>query len=109
METYEKIVSQKLDNDDFKPGELEKEKNLVEQKDENMRRLQMEKIVIAAQTKTEKERIIKQNIGSVMQGALTLKDVISFAVQTVPQAALAWSGVCLALQVCLLMIFQSLS
>lgn len=29
LETYEKIISQKLDNDDFKP-ELKREKNLVE-------------------------------------------------------------------------------
>lgn len=53
----------------------------------------------AGLAKTEKEAKIKRNIGEVMQGALAMKDIVSLAIQTVPQAALAWTGVCLALQV----------
>ena len=36
-----------------------------------------------------------------MQKILSVKDVASSAVQVMPQAALAWTGVCFALQVSL--------
>lgn len=59
----------------------------------------MHQLMQAGLAKTEKEAKIKQNVGEVMQRALLVKDVVSLAIQTVPQAALAWTGVCLALQV----------
>src|SRR5881392_3949580 len=34
-----------------------------------------------------------------LQGLLSLKDQISSALQAIPQAALAWTGVCFAMQV----------
>jgi hypothetical protein len=41
---------------------------------------------------------VKQAVGEVMQGVLSMKDIIGSALQTVPQAALAWTGVCFAMQ-----------
>ena len=62
----------------------------------------MDELIQAGLAKTEKEAKIKQNIGQVMQEVLIMKDVVSSAIQVIPQAALAWTGVCFALQVCLL-------
>lgn len=46
-----------------------------------------------------------------MQKILSVKEVVSSAVQVMPQAALAWTGVCFTLQVSLQYsdIFQKLS
>jgi N-terminal domain of NWD NACHT-NTPase len=52
--------------------------------------------------KTESVVKVKQGIGEVVDVILSAKDIIGLAVQTVPQAALAWTGVCFVLQVSVL-------
>ena len=59
----------------------------------------MDTLIQAGLAKTEKEAKIKQSVGEVLQKILSVKDVVSSAVQAMPQAALAWTGVCFALQV----------
>jgi len=98
VHAYEGILSQELDGKN--PSQKNSEsKNSIEQADIIKRRSQMHQLMQAGLAKTEKEAKIKQNVGEVMQRALLVKDVVSLAIQTVPQAALAWTGVCLALQV----------
>lgn len=59
----------------------------------------MERLVQARLEKTEREDRVKGAAGEVMQGILSVKDAISLRLQAVPQAAIAWTGVCFALQV----------
>ena len=61
----------------------------------------MDKLIRIGLAKTEKEARIKQNVGEVMEQILSVKDVVSSAIEVMPQAALAWTGVCFALQVTL--------
>lgn len=61
----------------------------------------MDKLIQSGLARTEKEAKVKQSVGEVMQMVLSVKDVVSSAVQAMPQAALAWTGVCFALQVSL--------
>ena len=49
--------------------------------------------------KTKKKTKIKLNVEEVLQKILSVKNIINFAVQTMPQAALAWTNICFALQV----------
>ena len=64
----------------------------------------MDQLIQAGLAKTEREAKIKQNVGEIMQKVLLVKDIVSSAIGTMPQAALAWTGVCFALQVSLLSI-----
>ena len=75
------------------------EQNSIEQADKNKRWSQMERLVQAGLEKTERESKMKQTVGAALQGLLSLKEQISSALQAIPQAALAWTGVCFAMQV----------
>ena len=59
----------------------------------------MERLVQASLEKTEREGKMKQTVVVALQGLLSLKDLIGSALETIPQAALAWTGVCFAMQV----------
>ena len=54
-----------------------------------------------SRSEEETEVKVKQGIGNAMQVVLLAKDIITSAIQTVPQAALAWTGVSFALQILL--------
>jgi len=94
-------VSEKIDKGEISTEGSQLDKNLIEQTNKEKRRLQMELLVKAGMKKTEREREIKENVGSAMKGILLFKDLIGQAVSTIPQGALAWAGVSLAMQVCL--------
>ena len=98
IDAYERILSQELTKDD--PGhDTSRVENTIEQADKTKRWSQMQRLVQARLEKTEREDEVKQAAGEVMQGLLSVKDAIGFVLQTAPQAALAWTGVCFALQV----------
>ena len=59
----------------------------------------MEQIVQLGLKETEKESKIRHMVGTALGGVLSLNDLVSASLQATPQAALAWSGVCFALQV----------
>ena len=63
----------------------------------------MSQLIQIGLKKIKREDEAKQDIGDAMKFVLSGKDMIDLAVQTIPQAALAWAGVCLALQVGLLL------
>jgi len=101
VDAYEKILSRELKEGESSvtSGPCE---NLIEQTNLTTRRSQMKALIEAGMKKTEREDKVKQAIGGAMQGVLSVKDVIGSALQPVPQAAIAWTGVCFALQVSLL-------
>ncbi|KAL6816923.1 WD40-repeat-containing domain protein [Trichoderma camerunense] len=88
IQAYEKILSNKLDE------ATGSEQNIIAQHDAHTRRKQMRQLIYDGLNKTEKEAKVKEVIGIV----LSTKDIITNAVQAVPQAALAWTGVCVALE-----------
>jgi len=75
------------------------DENSIDQTDKDKRWSQMEWLVQAGLKKTEWESGKKQTVGAALQGLLSLKDLIGSALGTIPQAALAWAGVCFAMQV----------
>ena len=63
----------------------------------------MERLVQARLKKTEKEDEVKHTAGELMQGVLSVKAAVSLGLQAVPQAALAWAGICFTLEVNMLL------
>lgn len=102
VDAYERILSQELEKDDSSPEGSQMDENSIEQTNKDKRWSQMERLVQAGLKKTEWESKKKQTVGTVgaaLQGLLSLKDLIGSALETMPQAALAWTGVCFAIQV----------
>ena len=104
MDAYEKILSYNLRHPDWtSPGSgsaqpLETQENEIEEESDK-RWLQMEKIVQMGLERTEKGADTMGKINDAMQIVGPLKDLVSMAVQACPQAAIAWTGVCFAIQV----------
>ncbi|KAH6654591.1 hypothetical protein BKA67DRAFT_517795 [Truncatella angustata] len=61
--------------------------------------VQMHKLVLDGLDRTEKTASVKQGLGNVLQAVQTARVLMNSAVQFVPQAAVAWAGVCLGLEV----------
>ncbi|KAH8203360.1 hypothetical protein TruAng_002455 [Truncatella angustata] len=61
--------------------------------------VQMHKLVHDGLDRTEKTASVKQGLGNVLQAVQTARVLMNSAVQFVPQAAVAWAGVCLGLEV----------
>lgn len=59
----------------------------------------MERLVRAGLERTEKEATVKQGIEQGMQAVNSVKGIVDKAVQASPEAALAWVGICFALEV----------
>src|SRR5436305_5911811 len=101
VDAYERFLSRELEKDGSSPEGSQMDQNSIEQTDKDKRWLQMERLVQAGLEKTERESKMKQTVGAALQGLLSLKEQISSALQAIPQAALAWTGVCFAMQVSL--------
>ena len=98
---YEKILSLELKEGDSSSVTSGLYDNTIEQTKLTLRRSQMRQLIQAGLKKTEKEAKVKRGIGNAMEVVNSAKDIIGSAIQTVPQAALAWTGVCFALQILL--------
>lgn len=99
VDAYEWILSRELEKDDSSPEGSQMDENSIEQTDKDKRWSQMERLVQAGLKKTERESKMKQTVGAALQGLLSLKDLIGSGRETTPQAALAWTGICFAMQV----------
>jgi hypothetical protein len=86
IKAYERCLSRELYENVSSSMASELHEGSIEQTNLTMRRSQM-------------SQLIRKGVGEAMQVVLSAKDIIGSAVQTVPQAALAWAGVCFALQV----------
>ncbi|KAL7800228.1 WD40-repeat-containing domain protein [Trichoderma ceciliae] len=99
VQAYEKILTRTL----YGPG-LESDSNVdaenrIAQDNPGTRRAQMEQLVGSGIAKITREAKIKDNLNTGVQVIMSAKDIISSAIQTIPQAALAWTGVCVALEI----------
>jgi hypothetical protein len=98
---YEKILSHELNGVEWNTIS-ESLETMIEQKNPVKRRLQMTQLIRAGLKKTKREANVKKGAGDAIQVVLSAKNMIDSVIQNVPQAALAWTGVCFALQVSLL-------
>jgi hypothetical protein len=93
---YERILSYDL-------GGLEGAKeNIIEQTHRKERQSQMYSLLNTGLDKTEKLAKVENNISDAINIVLSIKKAIGSGLQAVPIAALAWAGVCVALQASLL-------
>ncbi|KAK0723463.1 NACHT domain-containing protein [Lasiosphaeria miniovina] len=58
----------------------------------------MKRLIQGGLDKTAREAKEKERIGVVMDGVLATVNVVSSAIEAMPQASLVWSGVCVALE-----------
>jgi hypothetical protein len=91
VEGYERVLAQ-LEDEIRAPAAAD-----AVQQDE--RQIKMKRLLKAGLEKTEKEAKLWAGAGAAMDFVLSAKEVIDAAVQAAPQAALAWTGVSIALQV----------
>ncbi|KAK1774719.1 vegetative incompatibility protein HET-E-1 [Copromyces sp. CBS 386.78] len=98
VDAYEKILSRQLQDG---PGSTvpESQPNTIAQNTLNRRR-QMTQLINAGLAKTEREVNVKESLGVtvLVDVVLSAKNTISAAIQAVPQAALAWTGICIVLE-----------
>jgi hypothetical protein len=98
VDAYEKILSRQLEDG---PGSAvpASQPNTIAQNDRDARRRQMTQLIQAGLDKTEREAKAKERLGVAVDVVLSARDVIRSAIQAVPQAALAWTGICATLEV----------
>lgn len=98
VQAYERILSRHLrERDPASNGDMDA--NMIAQGNPGARRAQMNQLVTFGLAKIKRETKIKDGLDKGVQVILSAKDIISSAIQTVPQAALAWAGVCVVLEV----------
>ncbi|KAH7063877.1 NACHT domain-containing protein [Paraphoma chrysanthemicola] len=105
VDAYEKILSARLSEHnagDLEPPAESTEDTLHQNEiahDVGKRRLQMQQLVQHGLRKTEKDAAAKQGIGDGIQAVIVVKEVVDKAIQASPEAAVAWVGVCFALEI----------
>ncbi|KAH7119296.1 hypothetical protein EDB81DRAFT_914984 [Dactylonectria macrodidyma] len=98
VEAYEKILSGELHRCDSTSTGFESRENEIEQTRET-RWCQMKLLVQAGLERTRREAAIKQGIEDGLQAISAVRGIVDKAVQAAPEAAIAWVGVCLGLEV----------
>ncbi|KAM0524770.1 hypothetical protein ACHAPE_000871 [Trichoderma viride] len=93
IHAYEQILSHHLE------PKSDIDANIIAQDDPSARRAQMNQLVTSGLAKIKRETKTKESLDKGVQVLLSAKEIISSAIQTVPQAALAWTGVCVALEI----------
>ncbi|RMZ74797.1 hypothetical protein DV737_g5729, partial [Chaetothyriales sp. CBS 132003] len=94
---YEKILSSQMERG-LGSKVPENQSNAIDQNDPDRRRGQMRRLIDAGLDHTAREARIKEQFGTVADVVKSARNVISSAIEAMPQAALAWTGVCVALQ-----------
>ena len=97
VDAYEKILSSRSSTNGSSPEASEPRNEIAQNPD--VRRKQMLKIIKDGLQETKREADIWRGIGETAQLVLSAKGMVDSAIQAVPQAALAWAGVCFVLQV----------
>ncbi|KAH7150699.1 hypothetical protein DER46DRAFT_628659 [Fusarium sp. MPI-SDFR-AT-0072] len=104
VSVYEKILSARLREQDASVSEppdsagLESQQNEIAQAADE-RRVQMQRLVQHGLRRTERDAEVKQVMEDGIQAAMAIKEVVDKAVQASPEAAIAWVGVCFALEI----------
>lgn len=97
VKAYEKILSH--DYEVTREAEQRAQENHIEQDDWTRRRMQMDQILRNVLQNTTKPAAAERRVKDAIDVILSLKGVIGTSLQPVPIAALAWTGVCIGLQV----------
>ena len=98
VEAYEKVLSSRLDGTDPLAGSSALQPNRIAQ-DPAARAVQMRQLTAIGLQRTAKAIAARRVVTQGIQAVQAVKDVVSSAVQASPQAAVAWVGVCFALEV----------
>ncbi|CAM1503379.1 Fc.00g081550.m01.CDS01 [Cosmosporella sp. VM-42] len=98
VETYEKILSGELCRIDSSSVVPEPTENEIGRTRE-IRCRQMQLLVQAGLDRTQKEASIKRGIDEGLQAVQAVRGVVDKAVHAAPEAAVAWVGVCLGLEI----------
>jgi hypothetical protein len=96
VDAYEKFLSAQLQED----GRSRATTTENEIEPAERRWHQMERLIYVGLQRTEKDAAAKQGIRDVLQTVNIVKRMVGAAVQAAPEAAVAWVGICFALEVC---------
>jgi hypothetical protein len=91
FELYETILSRDLDGFEDVKG------NVIEQ-NQTKRRSQIDRLLNTGLDKTARLVHVEKNISDAINIVLSVKEAVGSALQAVPIAAVAWTGICVALQ-----------
>jgi len=94
---YEQILSSQLTSG-FDSQVPESQANDIDQADHDKRRHQMECLTRKGLERTAREAQIKAAAGVTVDIVLSARDIVSSALEAMPQLALAWAGLSVALQ-----------
>jgi len=106
VDAYEKILTIQLSEKDatastpLHSADLALQQNQIAQ-DPGERWMQMLQLVQNGLCRTEKDAKVKQGMEEGIQAIIVVKEVVDKAIQASPGAAVAWVGVCFALEVCI--------
>ncbi|KAL3587909.1 hypothetical protein FPOAC2_13808 [Fusarium poae] len=95
---YEKILSAKLHGDDPSSATRESTDNEIGETPRT-RCGQMQQLVQAGLDRTQKQASIKQGIDEGLQAVQEVRRIVDKALHAAPEAAVAWVGVCLGLEI----------
>ncbi|KAI3571568.1 NACHT domain-containing protein [Fusarium oxysporum f. sp. albedinis] len=98
VEAYEKILSVGLHRKDPSSVTCESTENEIEGARETRCR-QMQQLVRDGLDRTQKAASIKRGIDDGLQAMEAVKGIVDKAIQAAPEAAIAWVGVCLGLEI----------
>ncbi|KAH7124530.1 hypothetical protein EDB81DRAFT_208226 [Dactylonectria macrodidyma] len=98
VETYERILSAELDRNDSDPVASGPTENKIGRTRET-RWHQMQQLVKEGLDRTQKQASIKQGIEEGLQAVQAMRGIVDKAVHAAPEAAVAWAGVCIGLEI----------
>ncbi|KAH7119429.1 hypothetical protein B0J13DRAFT_486504, partial [Dactylonectria estremocensis] len=98
IEAYERILSAELHRNNSSSVTSEPTENEISSTRETRCR-QIQQLVKEGLNRTEKEAAIKQGIDKGLQVVQAVRGIIDNAVHASPEAAIAWVGVCLGLEI----------
>ncbi|KAJ4221159.1 hypothetical protein NW757_014473 [Fusarium falciforme] len=98
VEAYEKILSAELRRNDSSSVTFESTENEIGRTQETRCR-QMQQLVQEGLDRTQKQASIKRGIDEGLQAVQAVRGIVDKAVQAAPEAAVAWVGVCLGLEI----------
>ncbi|KAK2669042.1 NACHT nucleoside triphosphatase [Fusarium oxysporum f. sp. vasinfectum] len=98
VEAYEKILSVGLHRNDPSSVTCESTENEIEGAHETRCR-QMQQLVRDGLDRTQKAASIKRGIDEGLQAVQAVRGIVDKAIQAAPEAAIAWVGVCLGLEI----------
>jgi hypothetical protein len=101
VEAYEKILSAGLCRNDSTSAASRPTENEIGRTRETRCR-QMQQLVQEGLDRTQKAASIKRGIYEGLQAVQAVREIVDKAVHAAPEAAVAWVGVCLGLEVCVI-------